>query len=205
MNHHNCDFSPMHQALTAGIHQVIATLQSNLEVLENNGNCLLKNFEEVRETFTQLEMTAASFYLNCYLSPFTDKYVDLSTSVQNMSKRKHGGLIVIQREDSLDSLIQSGIPLKATLTHSLLESIFFPGNPLHDGAVLIQENEIVSAAHVLPLSKKLTGEKKMGTRHRAALGLSEQSDALILVVSEETGKITFALGGEFYPINNGTV
>lgn len=205
MSHRNCDFSLMYQTLKEGIHQVIMELQSNLEALENKSNCILRDFEKVKERFTQLEMTAASFYLHCYLASFTEKYLDLSTSVQNMSERRHGGLIVIQREDTLDSLIQSGIPLKANLTHSLLESIFFPGNPLHDGAVLIQGNQIVSAANILPLSHRFIGEKKMGTRHRAALGLSEQSDALILVVSEETGKISFALGGEFYPIHNGTL
>ncbi len=119
-----------------------------------------------------------------------------------MSLRRHGGLIVIQRKDTLENLIQPGIHIGgADLTHSLLESIFFPGNPLHDGAVLVNQNQIESAANVLPLSERYTGgEKKLGTRHRAALGLSEVSDALIMVVSEETGRISFALKGNLYPV-----
>jgi len=117
-----------------------------------------------------------------------------------MSMRRHGGLIVIEREDSLKSLIQPGVHIGAELTHSLLETIFFPGNPLHDGAVLVNQNLIESAANVLPLSERYTGEKKLGTRHRAALGLSEVSDALIMVVSEETGRISFAFKGNLYPI-----
>jgi diadenylate cyclase len=108
---------------------------------------------------------------------------------------------VIQRGDPLDSLIQPGITIGAELTHSLLESIFFPGNPLHDGAVLVSQNQIVSAANVLPLSDMSTGGKKLGTRHRSALGLSERSDALVLVVSEETGRVSFAMNGKLYPIN----
>jgi diadenylate cyclase len=107
---------------------------------------------------------------------------------------------VIEREDSLETLIRPGIPMGAELTHSLLESIFYPGNPLHDGAVLVRLNKIVSAANVLPLSDIYTGDKKLGTRHRAALGLSERSDALVLVVSEETGRVSFAKGGKMYPI-----
>lgn len=147
-------------------------------------------------------MKAATFYLNCYLSPFTDKYPELSICVQNMSRLRHGGLIVIQREDSLESLMKPGIHIGAELTHSLLESIFFPGNPLHDGAVMVNHNQIVSAANVLPLSDIFTGDKKLGTRHRAALGLSEQSDALVLVVSEETGRVSFAFDGNSYPVTS---
>lgn len=203
MNQSNCDFSPLKQALKEEIRQVIMALQNNLEVMDNENYCLLENFEKIKEHFISIDMKAASFYLNCYLAPFTDKYLDLSICIQNMSSYRHGGLIVIQREDSLDSLIQLGIPLKAELTHSLLESIFFPGNPLHDGAVMIKANQVFSAANVLPLSDRFVGDKKLGTRHRAALGLSERSDALVLVVSEETGRVSFGFNGNLYPINIG--
>lgn len=107
---------------------------------------------------------------------------------------------MIQREDSLESLIRPGISIGAELTHSLLESIFFPGNPPNDDAVIVSLNQIVSAANVLPLSDRFTGDQKLGTRHRAALGLTERSDALVLVVSDETGKVSFALNGNLYPI-----
>nr|WP_210468110.1 sporulation-specific diadenylate cyclase CdaS [Sporosarcina sp. 6E9] len=195
-----CDFTTMTQTLKKDIHKVISELQGNLEVIDDESNCLLCNFEKIKETFLDIEIKAATFYLNCYLAPFTDKYPELSISLQEMSRMKHGALIVIEREDSLETLIRPGIPLGAELTHSLLESIFYPGNPLHDGAVLVRLNQIVSAANVLPLSEIYTGDKKLGTRHRAALGLSERSDALILVVSEETGRVSFAKGGNMYPI-----
>ncbi|WP_420802181.1 sporulation-specific diadenylate cyclase CdaS [Solibacillus daqui] len=192
----------MEQSLKEDIRKVINALQNNVDMMGDGNYCLLGDFEKIKDEFLSIEMKAATFYLNCYLSPFTDKYPEISICVQNMSKRRHGGLIVIQREDSLKSLLKPGIPIGAELTHSLLESIFFPGNPLHDGAVVVSQNHIVSAANVLPLSDRYTGEKKLGTRHRAALGLSEQSDALVLVVSEETGRVSFAKSGNLYPIIN---
>ncbi|MBS4220949.1 sporulation-specific diadenylate cyclase CdaS [Bacillus sp. FJAT-49711] len=203
MNNSNCDFSPMKQTIKEEIGQVILALQANLDVMDQEDYCLLGNFEKIKEHFISIDMKAASFYLNCYLAPFTDKYLELSICIQNMSHRRHGGLIVIQREDVLEPLVKPGISIKADLTHSLLESIFFPGNPLHDGAVMVNANQIVSAANVLPLSDRFVGDKKLGTRHRAALGLSERSDALVLVVSEETGRISFGFNGELYPVNNG--
>ncbi|GAA3346864.1 sporulation-specific diadenylate cyclase CdaS [Lysinibacillus fusiformis] len=200
MNPINCDFSPMKETLKDELLQVSMSLQQSVQQMDTDTNCLLGNFEKIKEKFVAIEMKAATFYLNCYLSPFTEKYPELSHSVQNMSLRRHGGLIVIQREDALENLVQPGIHIGADLTHSLVESIFFPGNPLHDGAVLVNHNQIESAANVLPLSERYTGERKLGTRHRAALGLSEVSDALVMVVSEETGRISFAFKGNLYPI-----
>lgn len=200
MSETNCDFSPMKQQLSEGIAQITKELQHSLEVLGNENYCLLGNLEEIKEKFIQMESVAASFYLNCYLSAFTDKYEDLSVCVQHLSDRRHGALIVVERLDSLDPFIQRGTAVGAILTPALLEAIFFPGNPLHDGAVLIRANQIFSAANVLPLTTAVISGKKLGTRHRAALGLSEQSDALVLVVSEETGGVSFALNGKLYPI-----
>ena len=200
MGNLNCDFSPMKLAIEEDIRQIIKALQSNLEEIGDEDNCLQSSFVKIKEKFLNIEMKAATFYLHCYLSPFTDKYPELSICVQNLSKRRHGGLIVIQREDSLKSLMRPGISIGAELTNTLLESIFYHGNPLHDGAILVNLNQIVSAANVLPLSDRYTGEEKLGTRHRAALGLTEKSDALVLIVSEETGKVSFALNGSLHPI-----
>ncbi|MCQ6276218.1 DNA integrity scanning protein DisA nucleotide-binding domain protein [Bacillus sp. V3B] len=201
MNTTNCDFSPTKQQLSDGIQQITSELQHSLEVLGNEDYCLLSNLEAIKEKFIQMESVAASFYLNCYLSAFTDKYEELSVCVQRLSNRYHGALIVVERSDPLDPFIQKGTTIGATLNSVLLETIFFPGNPLHDGAVLIRANQIVSAANVLPLTTAVISGRKLGTRHRAALGLTEKSDALVLVVSEETGIISFSLNGRLYPIN----
>jgi diadenylate cyclase len=129
----------------------------------------------------------------------------LLQSIAHLSERKHGALIVVQRQDTLSSLLSHGTMIQAKFSGSLLESIFYPGSPLHDGAVLIQDDKIVSAAHVLPLSnKEVEDDQKLGTRHRAALGLSELSDAIVIVVSEETGRASFALNGRLYVIGMAT-
>lgn len=201
MNNANCDFSPMREDLSIRMKEIANELNHSSEVLGNENYCLLGNLETIKEKFIVMESIASSFYLNCYLSAFTDKYEDLSTSVQWLSNHRYGGLLVIERGDPIESLIQKGTTINAILTPALLETIFYPGNPLHDGAVLIRENQIVSAANVLPLTSRVISGKKLGTRHRAALGLSEQSDALVLVVSEETGRISFALNGKLYPVN----
>lgn len=196
----NCDTSSLKAELLQELRGISVTLDESIHALKNENECVLGAFDQIRTKFSRLETVAASFYLQCYLSPYTEKYLDLSKAVQHLAKRRQGALIVVEREDPLDLLLQAGIPIGATMSHSLLESIFYPGSPLHDGAVLIRGNYIVSAANVLPLSHVVVGEKKLGTRHRAALGLSEKSDALIVVVSEETGKGSFAMRGHLYPI-----
>ncbi len=155
----NCDFSPMKQQLAEGIQNITHELQHSLAVLGDENYCLLGNFEKIKEQFIQMESLAASFYLNCYLSSFTDKYIELSICAQNLSTRHHGALIVVERQDSLDDIIQKGTYIGATLSPALLESIFYPGNPLHDGAVLVRENLIMSAANVLPLTKTVISGK----------------------------------------------
>lgn len=174
-----------------------------LDTIEHNQCCVLNEFEEIHSIFNDIHSTAASYYLKSYLVPFSERFEALSATVQHLSERRHGGLMVIKRNDDIEPFIHSGILVNATLTFSLLESIFYPGSPLHDGAVLIHRNTIVSAGNVLPLSKSSSTDRKLGTRHRAAIGLSEITDALILVVSEETGRASFALDGKLYPIHPG--
>ncbi|MFJ5622683.1 sporulation-specific diadenylate cyclase CdaS [Peribacillus loiseleuriae] len=200
-----CDFSPMKHKIEADIKEIIEQLEKSLNVLQKESNCLLGSFEEIKNRFVQVQSVAASFYMNCYLSEYTAKYEDISRCIQQLSLIRHGALLVIERSIAVDSFIQKGTLIRAELTPQLLATIFYPGNPLHDGAVLIRGNEIVSAANILPLTKQQVGEKKLGTRHRAALGLSEQCDAVILVVSEETGKISFTIDGSFYPISTSTI
>lgn len=201
MTQEDCNASWIKDQLKEELIELASILQRNIELLPDESVCLMKQFETMRAKMTHVVTTAASFYLNCYLSPYTAKYEAISTSVQHLSERRHGALIVVERDDPIESLVRSSIPIGGAVSHSLLESIFYPGNPLHDGAVLIRSDIIVSAANVLPLSETVVEGKKFGTRHRAALGLSERSDALVLVVSEETGQASFALKGAMHPIN----
>lgn len=120
---------------------------------------------------------------------------EIMNSVDYLKKAKIGGLIVIEREISLNEYIQKSKNLSAEISSELLISIFFPRNPLHDGGVIIQGNKITSAGAVFPISLNGKINKKLGTRHRAALGISEESDCIAIVVSEETGKISIAING----------
>src|ERR671914_1107203 len=112
-----------------------------------------------------------------------------------LSAQKVGAIIAIEREIGLRNYIESGIPLDATLTYDLLVTIFQPGSPLHDGAVIVQESRVAAAACFLPLTVNPRLSRELGTRHRAAIGLTEEGDAVALVVSEETGKISLAMNG----------
>lgn len=121
------------------------------------------------------------------------------SAVGRLAERKHGALIVMQRMDSLDEYIATGVLLQARLTPELLLQVFFPNTPLHDGAVIISGSTLVAASCVMPLSSSgvltRSPERQMGLRHRAALGISEVTDAIAVVVSEETGYISLVHGG----------
>lgn len=115
-----------------------------------------------------------------------------------MAKRRIGALISIERETGMSDYIETGIPLNSKISSELLINIFIPNTPLHDGAVIIQKNSVAAAACYLPLSESPFISKELGTRHRAALGISEVTDSITVVVSEETGSISLTKNGELY-------
>ena len=115
----------------------------------------------------------------------------------NMSKRKVGALIVIERSIPLDDVSDTGDRIDANINQRLIENIFFKNSPLHDGAMIISKHRIKSAGCILPVSHSLDIPKELGLRHRAAMGMSQDSDAVVIVVSEETGGITVAIKGQF--------
>ena len=117
-------------------------------------------------------------------------------SCVNMSKSRIGALIVMERETKIGDIVGTGITLNADVSAELLVNIFIPKTPLHDGAVIIRNNKIEAASCFLPLSQNPNVSKELGTRHRAGLGMSEESDAVVVIVSEETGNISIACGGE---------
>ena len=120
---------------------------------------------------------------------------EIMSSIEYLRKSRIGALMVIERDVSLNDYIVRSKGIYADISSELLISIFFPRNPLHDGGVIIQGNRITSAGCVFPISLNTKISKRLGTRHRAALGISEESDAIAIVVSEETGKISIAIGG----------
>lgn len=122
---------------------------------------------------------------------------EVSKAAQAMSDTRTGALIVIENKDNIDSLISSGVAISAKVSSQLLENIFVPDTPLHDGAAVIRNHRVEVASCVLPLSQNPKINTSYGTRHRAGIGISEESDAVSVIVSEETGKISVAYKGDF--------
>ena len=123
---------------------------------------------------------------------------EIVQSMDYLKKTRIGALMVIERDNSLNDYIEKSKKIYADISSDLLISIFFPNNPLHDGGVIIQGDKITSAGAVFPTSDNLKISKRLGTRHRAALGISEETDCIALVVSEETGRLSIAMGGELH-------
>ncbi|HKV78399.1 MAG TPA: diadenylate cyclase CdaA [Candidatus Sulfotelmatobacter sp.] len=125
-----------------------------------------------------------------------DSYDDIVLAANLFSQHQTGALIVIEREIGLRTHIESGVPLDARLSYDLLATIFRPSAPLHDGAVIIQKDRVAAAACFLPLSMNPLLSTQLGTRHRAGIGITEETDAIAVICSEETGAISFAVGGK---------
>ncbi len=128
-----------------------------------------------------------------------DEIVD---AVYKLSKKKIGCLIAIQREAKLTSYTESGVAIEGKISSALLQSIFMPTTPLHDGGVIANGDRILAASCLFPLSDNPNFSKIVGTRHRAAVGLTEQTDAVVVMVSEETGEVSIACDGRFIPVAN---
>jgi diadenylate cyclase len=127
---------------------------------------------------------------------------DLSTAFRALARRQTGALVVFERQTGIKGLQDTGVPLDAALSGALLESIFYPKSPLHDGAVIVRGNRIVAACCMLPLTESTSLARELGTRHRAALGVTEECDAVAVVVSEETGRVAVAHRGRLANIED---
>jgi diadenylate cyclase len=125
-----------------------------------------------------------------------ESYEDIVLAAGLFAQNRTGALMVIERESGLRTFAESGVPLDARLSYDLLTTIFGPGAPLHDGAVIVRHDRIVAAACFLPLSMNPVLSRQMGTRHRAGIGITEESDAVAVIVSEENGSIAVAVGGK---------
>lgn len=170
----------MNQAFTFGVLAVIIIFQPELRrALEQLGRgTLFARTSSVEETEVNVKITEVIKALN-YLS-----------------RRKIGALIVFERETGLMDYIESGIKMNADISSELLINTFIPNTPLHDGAVIISGNRLMAAGCYLPLSENPFISKELGTRHRAAIGMTEVSDAIVAVVSEETGQISLSINGQ---------
>ena len=152
----------------------------------------------------ELRRALAMMGQNRFLSRFvsvsesTGMVPEIIKAVSNMAEKKIGALIALEKDMGLKNYAETGTKVDAKVTSELLGTIFTPPSPLHDGAVIIQNNRVVAAGCILPLTQDPRVSASLGTRHRAALGLSEETDAIVIVVSEETGTIAYAEGGKLH-------
>jgi diadenylate cyclase len=154
---------------------------------------------ELRAALDQLgrgHLTALTLKWNNITSPETARGVsEITKAIEQLAGSRTGALLVIERETGLDDIVATGHVLNARLSADFLLTLFYPGNPMHDGAVVLRDHTVVAAGCILPLSQTQALPRTVGTRHRAALGLSETTDAIVVVVSEETGNISLAHSG----------
>lgn len=161
---------------------------------------LLSRVTRLRDTLDEVERSLKERHLSCCVFPQLQDVEEIASALHQLSASRTGALIAVEREMSLDDYTKSGTLLNAQLSASLLLTLFYPGNPLHDGAVIVRGDRILAAGCILPLSADRTTFKvnSLGTRHRAAVGLSQVSDAIVFIASEQTGRISMALGGELF-------
>jgi uncharacterized protein (TIGR00159 family) len=159
--------------------------------------------EEIRNFFRTLGSHRQLRFLSRFFS--RDKKDDATDvlpivlACNSMAQQKVGALIVVQRNMSLDDIVKTGETINADISQRLIEAVFFKNAPLHDGAMVIQNGRITAAQCILPVSHNLNISKKLGLRHRSAIGITESYDAIAIVVSEETGTISAAIGGKLMP------
>ncbi len=152
--------------------------------------------DEIRRGLTKVGMQP--FFKRSESSSFTKVVEDIAIICVKLARDKLGALIVVQREVGLDDFVEDAVVLDALVNRKLLQTIFLKESPLHDGAVLIEGDRIKAAGCLLPLSYSPDIDPSLGTRHRAALGLSQRSDAIVIIVSEETGSISVAVDGKIH-------
>lgn len=158
--------------------------------------------EEIRRFFSSIGThrlhSLWPFLRGKHVESSREDLLPIVMACMNMSKKKVGALIVIERSVGLSEYISTGDEINANVTQRLIENIFFKNSPLHDGAMIIRNKRIAAAGCILPVSHNADIPKQLGLRHRAALGISQKTDALAVIVSEETGDISVALGGQFH-------
>ncbi|WP_300410664.1 diadenylate cyclase CdaA [Lagierella sp.] len=171
----------LEKAMTAGFILFIVVFQPELRrMLEYIGTSNL-----FRKSFIDIQYETAK-----------DIVEEVSSAMGSLSRQKIGALLVFENKTGLNEVIETGTRLNSDISSELLINIFIPNTPLHDGAVILRKDKIVAASCFLPMSDSQTVSKELGTRHRAALGMSERSDSLSIIVSEETGTISVAEKGE---------
>jgi len=190
-------YSPQQSDVHSQFQLLSTKIKSIITCMDQEEIDILKNLKLLSKACSDTGKLVSAYHLSRLLHPYTSQCSEIFKAIKLLSDQRKGALIIVEREDKINDSITVGTPLSAKISSTLLVSIFHTGSPLHDGAVLIQNDTIVSAANVLPLTRKQY-KNKLGTRHRAAIGISENTDALTFIVSEETGAKSFTFNGSLY-------
>ncbi|KIL35530.1 hypothetical protein SD71_12775 [Cohnella kolymensis] len=202
MNEITCesDFTHLRTEMTKKLAVIAKKLEHDILTIDQNNIQILNDIEEISKGLADLESRTSTYFLNCLLAEYTEYSAELSRTIHKLSLNRHGALIVIEKNDPVSPLINGGTSIQARVSSQLLESIFHPESPLHKGAVLLQSDLIISAANQLPFTQQIFWDRSFDPREMAAVGLSEQCDALILLVSDK-GSTSFCVGGRLYPFS----
>ncbi|GIP37040.1 hypothetical protein J31TS4_03200 [Paenibacillus sp. J31TS4] len=186
--------------MTEKLSEISKTLELDISTIEQNNISILNDIDDISKELSELESTAAMYFINCLLTEYSKESAEISQAIHKLSRLRHGALIVIEKNEPVSPWITGGIPINARVTSQLLESIFNPKSQLYDGAVVVKQNLIVSAANQLPFTEQIFWDRMFDPREMSAVGLSERCNALILLVSEN-GSTSFCINGSLYPFS----
>ena len=198
----NDDFTRLRTEMAKKLDQIAETLKVRIISFEPNPILNLHEIERISKELYDLESTASTYFLNSILSSYTEHSSEISRAIHHLRAKRHGALIVIEKNDPVTPLISGGTSVNARISSQLLESIFNPESQLNSGAVLIKSDMIISADNKLPYTNQIFWERSFDAHEVSAVGLSEQCDALILLVSDKERSTSFCLGGEIYPFSS---
>jgi len=202
MNKKYCQDNPalLHSEMTKQLNHIAEILRHGISSLEQNDIQVLNDLEQISKDFADLETLVSTYFLNCLLTEYTKSSKELSRAVHRLSLKGQQALIVLEKNDPVAPFTNGGTSINAQISSPLLESIFHPGSKLHEGAVLIKSDTVISAGNALPLSQQIFWDRLFDHNEASAVGLSERCDALILLVSAK-GATSFCLNGNLYPFS----
>lgn len=198
----NNNFTNLRMEMAKKLDQIAKTLKDKIISFEPNNIQILNDIEKISKDLSDLEATTSTYFLNSILAKYTEHSSEISRAIHKLRMKRHGALIVIEKNDPVSPLISGGTSVNARISSQLLESIFNPESQLKSGAVLIQSDMIISADIKLPYTEQIFWDRSFDVHEVSAVGLSEQCDALILLVSDKDGTTSFCLGGEIYPFSS---
>jgi diadenylate cyclase len=196
----NCESSVLRAALKKRLVEIAKSINETVAAFEQEHIHLLNVIDEITKRFVDTQATASTYYLNCILTEYSDHSKDLAIAMNKLSSKRYPAIMIIERNEPIAPYISKGIPIFAQVTSQMLETIFMPDSHLH-GAVLIRNDTILSASHILPISEQIFWDGSINSATQSAVDLSKRTDALFLLVNE-SGTASYAQNGTLYSLTS---